>query len=35
MHSIHCLKPKRTAPSRSLGGADTEKMEFMQENEDF
>ena len=35
MHSFHCLKPKRTATSYSLGGTVTEKMEFMQENEDF
>lgn len=35
MHSVHCLKPKRTATSYSLGGTVTEKMEFRNENEDF
>lgn len=32
MHSVCCLKRKRTATSYSLGGRVTEKMEFMQEN---
>lgn len=35
MHCVCGLKPKRTATSHSLGGTVTEKMEFMQENEDF